>query len=44
MSTRSYICKTPRIMEMMFAELQELYTHVEFLSYDGRRLTVAYIA
>lgn len=30
-------------MEYVYAKMQEMYTHVEFLSYDGRFLTVAYI-
>lgn len=44
MATRKIECKGgARYMEYVYARLQEQYTHVEFLSYDGRYLVVAYI-
>lgn len=44
MATRRIKCEGPRFMEYIYAKLQEIYSHVEFVSYDGRFLTVAYIA
>lgn len=44
MSTRRIECKGTAFMERVFAKMQEMYTHVEFLSYDGKFLTVAFIA
>lgn len=44
MSTRRIECKGAAFMERVFAKMQEMYTHVEFLSYDGKFLTVAFIA
>ena len=44
MSTKRFKCASARLMELTFASLQELYSHVEFLSYNGECLTVAYIA
>lgn len=43
MSTRTIKCESKRVMEYVFSEMQEIYSHVEFLHYDGRRLTIAYI-
>ena len=44
MSTRRTECKGAVFMERVFAKMQEMYTHVEFLGYDGKFLTVAFIA
>lgn len=44
MATTRVKCEDSRFMEFLFAEMQEVYTHVEFISYDGMFLTVAYIA
>ena len=44
MSTRRIECNGAVFMERVFAKMQELYTHVEFLGYDGKFLTVAFIA
>lgn len=43
MATRRIKCEGSLFMESVFAKMQEVYTHVEFLSYDGKFLTVAYI-
>lgn len=43
MATRRIKCEGSRFMEFVYAKMQEVYTHVEFLSYDGRYLTVAYM-
>lgn len=43
MATKRIKCEGSRFMEFVYAKMQEMYTHVEFLSYDGRFLTVAYI-
>lgn len=44
MATRRVKCEGSLFMESVFAKMQEIYTHVEFLGYDGKFLTVAYIA
>lgn len=36
-------CLNARYMENLFAKMQEIYTHAEFISYDGRFLTFAYL-
>ena len=43
MAIRRIKCEGSRFMEHVYAKMQEVYTHVEFLFYDGRFLTVAYI-
>lgn len=43
MATKRIKCEGSRFMEFVYAKMQEVYTHVEFLSYDGRYLTVAYM-
>lgn len=43
MATKKIKCEGSRFMEFVYAKMQEVYTHVEFLSYDGRYLTVAYM-
>jgi hypothetical protein len=43
MATKRIKCEGSRFMEYVYAKMQEMYTHVEFLSYDGIFLTVAYI-
>lgn len=43
MATRRVKCEGSRFMEYVYAKMQEMYTHVEFLNYDGKFLTVAYI-
>lgn len=44
MPTKRIECANSRMMECVLAGMQEIYTHVEFISYDGRVLNVAYIA
>lgn len=44
MSRKKFSCASTTLMEYTFAYLQEIYSHVEFVSYDGKWLTVAYIA
>lgn len=44
MRIRRVQCPGKRFMEYLLAKLQEIYSHVEFVSYDGDYLTVAYIA
>jgi len=44
MATKRIKCNGSRFMEHIFAKMQEIYSHVEFVSYDGIYLTVAYIA
>lgn len=44
MATKRIKCEGARYMEYVFSKMQERYAHVEFLKYDGRFLTVAYIA
>ena len=43
MATKRIKCEGSRFMEYVYAKMQEMYTHVEFLNYDGKFLTVAYI-
>ena len=43
MATKRIKCEGSRFMEYVYAKMQEMYTHVEFLSYDGKFLTVTYI-
>lgn len=43
MATRRIKCEGALFMEHVFAKMQEVYTHVEFVGYDGRFLTIAYI-
>ena len=44
MSTKRFKCASARIMEFTFAKLQEVFSHVEFVSYERGYLTVVYIA
>lgn len=44
MSYRRISCSSPIQMESVLANLQEIFSHVEFVGYDGSELTVAYIA
>nr|DAM66795.1 MAG TPA: hypothetical protein [Caudoviricetes sp.] len=44
MSTISLDCRGMRMMERYIADLQTIYSHVEFMSYNGKRLTVAVLA
>lgn len=44
MSTKKFSCPSTTLMESTFAYLQEIYSHVEFLRYDGKWLFVAYVA
>ncbi len=37
-------CLNARYMENLFAKMQEIYAHAEFISYDGRFLTFAYLS
>lgn len=37
-------CLNARYMENLFAKMQEIYAHAEFVSYDGRFLTFAYLS
>lgn len=37
-------CFSARYMENLFAKMQEIYAHAEFVSYDGRFLTFAYLS
>ena len=37
-------CLNARYMENLFAKMQEVYAHAEFISYDGRFLTFAYLS
>lgn len=37
-------CLNARYMENLFAKMQEIYAHAEFISYDGRFLTFAYMS
>lgn len=41
MSTISLDCRGRRMMERYIADLQTIYSHVEFMSYNGKILTVA---
>ena len=43
MATRRVKCEGSLFMESVFAKMQEIYTHVEFLSYDRKFLPVAYL-
>ena len=43
MATRRVKCEGSLFMESEVAKMHEIYTHVEFLGYDGKFLTVAYI-
>ena len=44
MSTISLDCRGRRMMERYIADLQTIYSHVEFMSYNGKILTVAVLA
>ena len=44
MSTLRLDCRSQGMMETLIADRQELYTHVEFVSWVGNTLTLAYIA
>lgn len=37
------MCQGVRDMERTYAKMQETCSHVEFVSYDGRYLIVAYM-
>lgn len=43
MSTVNYDCENRYMMEMLIADAQEIYNHVEFVSLAGGVLTLAYI-
>lgn len=44
MSYERIHCASAQIMENAFSELQRIYRHVEFVSYENGSLVVAYIA
>lgn len=44
MSTVRLDCRSQGMMELLIADRQALYSHVEMVSWDGRTLTLAYIA
>lgn len=44
MSITRVECSNTRYMENLFAKMQEIYAHVEFISYDGSFLTFAYVS
>ena len=44
MSTLHLDCRGRRMMERYIADLQTIYRHVEFMSYNGKRLVVAVLA
>ena len=44
MSTISLDCRGRRMMERYIADLKTIYSHVEFMSYNGKILTVAVLA
>lgn len=44
MSTMRLDCRSQRMMERLIADRQALYSHVEFVSWEGNTLTLAYIA
>lgn len=41
---QNFECRGQRMMERYIADLQAIYSHVEFMSYNGKRLTVAVLA
>ena len=41
---RNFDCRGQRMMERYIADLQTIYSHVEFMSYNGKILTVAVLA
>lgn len=41
---QNFDCRGQRMMERYIADLQTIYSHVEFMSYNGKRLTVAVLA
>ncbi len=43
MKTINLDCCTRRMIEPIIAECQEIYTHVEFISWCGGVLTLAYL-
>ena len=43
MSTLRLDCRSQRMMELLIADRQERYAHVEFISWVGNTLTLAYI-
>ena len=43
MSKEVYECPTQWLAEAFFSEAQEIYSHVEFLNWDGKLLTLAFI-
>lgn len=44
MSTLRFNCVNRVAMESLIADIQEVYSHVEFISWTGTILTIAYIA
>ena len=43
MSTITLDCRSQGMMELLIADRQERYSHVEFVSWVGNTLTLAYI-
>lgn len=43
MSTLKLDCRSQHMMELLIADRQERYSHVEFISWVGNVLTLAYI-
>lgn len=43
MSTLRLDCRSQHMMELLIADRQERYAHVEFISWVGNVLTLAYI-
>ena len=44
MSTYTFDCRSRAMMERIIADRQTLYSHVEFISWRGNKLTLAVIA
>jgi len=44
MSTLRLDCRSRRALESCIADLQTIYSHVEFMSYNGKKLVVAVLA
>lgn len=44
MSTITLDCRGRRMMELYIADLQTIYAHVEFMSYNEKKLVVAVLA
>ncbi len=43
MKTEEFECRTLHLLELIVADRQTLYSHVEFISWDGASLVLAYI-